>query len=337
MVLQPEGMTVIPFLFTRIKPSLAACFLWLALASIVLSCASTRAVDRDSTSDVVARVEGAAITADQLKAKLARSGSAPGNADEVSERKRLMLDELVNAELLHRAAKKAGFEEKPEIREALRNFIVSRYREETLAPLLSKITISDEEINSYYQGRQSEFTVPPMRRGALIEVPVPVRATEEKKAELLARAEKARAEALGLDPDTASFGQVAVTYSDDQATRYRGGDMGWLSRGRPGRWDAKVEEALFSLAHTGVISPIITTAHGHYLVKLVEMKESYIRPLAEVKERIRYQLLNKKREAATAAFFEGLKQSVSVTINEELLKTLETSNPAPGPPALPGR
>ena len=87
-----------------------------------------------------------------------------------------------------------------------------------------------------------------MVHAALIRIAASPHAVGKDKAELLKRAETARTEALALEPGVPGFGGVAVNYSEDQDSRYRGGDIGWLQAGTiDGRWDRKVSEAVFAL------------------------------------------------------------------------------------------
>lgn len=133
---------------------------------------------------------------------------------------------------------------------------------------------------------------------------------------------------------------MAVKYSDDQATRYRGGETGSLTtkEGNNG-WDKEVIEALSALKTPGEVSPVIATPTGFYIVKLMEKKEGAIRPLNEVKDIIRYQILTDKKNRAEQEFYEKLKAKVNVSVNSELLKTMEAPDAGVRlePPALPGQ
>jgi len=88
--------------------------------------------------------------------------------------------------------------------------------------------------------------------------------------------------------------------------------------------------------------PLITTADGHYLVKLMETKASAPKPLAAVNAQIRHQLYNQKRARVEKAFYRELKNSVPVRVNQARLEAIELPGVASGtkskkPPALPGQ
>ncbi len=239
------------------------------------------------------------------------------------------------------AAKAAGYEQAPQVVRAHQRALVSELRRRRLDPELAAVSVSEAEIETHYQSHPSEFTRPGKVRAAIILVATPARARPEKLTQLAQRATEAREAALRLPAATRSFGSVAVKYSDDQATRYRGGDTGWIEVGAPRtRWDPAVLQALLLLREPGEISPVLTTDSGHYLVRLIERDEAALRPLQEVSAQIRHQLLAAKKTSVERRFHEELRETVAVSVNRELLRSVkapETEEPAGGgrPPAMP--
>jgi len=257
------------------------------------------------------------------------------------EQKEDLLEKMIRSEVLYSAAQKAGYDKDPEILARQKRMVANEFRKEHLDPQIDHITITDEEVEQYYIEHQEDFKIPGMVQAAIIRISVPPGASEEKKAQLFRRAGAARVEALALDTETRSFGSVAVTYSDDQSTRYKGGDTGWLKIGDTSyRWEQDVMETIFSLSQPGEVSPIISTPSGFYIVKCMEIKDSGPRPLAQLKEYIRYQILEQKKAQIEAEFYEKLKRKIPIKINRGLLSAIEP--PEEGikdqkisPPALP--
>jgi hypothetical protein len=259
------------------------------------------------------------------------------------QQKTALLEEMVRFELLYAAARKAGYDRDPEILESLKRIMAATYRKDVLEPRLEKITVAEEQVAKYYQDHRADFVTAKRVRAAVIRISVSDHASTAKKAELLKRAEAARAEALDLGPATPSFGPVAVRYSDHQPTRYRGGDAGWLQPDRGDRrWPEAVTTAVFSLKEKGEVSPVITTPTGYYLVKLMATQESAPRPYAAVKERIRHQLLTREKAQVEQEFYEELKGRVPVRVDRARLEALGPPKGRGGqearqPPALPGQ
>jgi parvulin-like peptidyl-prolyl isomerase len=98
-----------------------------------------------------------------------------------------------------------------------------------------------------------------------------------------------------------------------------------------------VKSAAFALQKAGDLSPVITTANGFYVLKLIERREAGRRPLAEVKEAIAYQLSVAKREHTQQMFYETMKAGLKIEINRPLLDSIATPaiQTETRPPSMP--
>ena len=129
--------------------------------------------------------------------------------------------------------------------------------------------------------------------------------------------------ALEQSPAPEHFGLLAQEHSDDQATRYQGGDAGFITRASSKvRWDHTVRDAVFALQRPGEISPVIRAPDGFYLLKLIERKPAQTAPLEQVRERIERQLLASEQKHAREAFDQSQRRGLSVEINEPVLRSL---------------
>jgi len=164
-----------------------------------------------------------------------------------------------------------------------------------------------------------DFALPPARRGALIQVSVPATASAEKKAELQLRAQKALIEAQQLEPTVMSFGSVAVKYSDHQASRYRGGDVGWIDNNST--WDKQLISAFQTLSTPGAMSEVIENGGGFYVLKLMELKPDRLQTLAEVHEQIVHQLFRDKQKAIKDRYFARLDSQFDVEVYADRIDT----------------
>lgn len=314
------------------------------LAGLAITCLCLMGAERPARGEplparTLASVNNQPITVAAFEAEMARRPAQTITP----EQKEALLEEMVRLELIFAAALKANYDKDPEVQASYKRLVVNKYREDVLQPRLEKITVSDKELEDYYNKHKAAFVTPAAVRAAIIRISLSANASKNKKAELLKRAGEARAEALDLSPSTPSFGPVAVRYSDHQATRYRGGDTGWIAAGRgESRWPEEVTEAIFSLKDTGKVSPVITTPTGYYIVKLMETRESAARPFAAVKERIGHQVLSEKKAKVERQFYEELKGKVPVRVDRALLGEVKTpkggaQQGAGKPPALPGQ
>lgn len=286
-----------------------------------------------TTAATLAVIGEKSITVDHFRAEMARQR---GTFD--AERKEELLDNIVRSELIFAAARSAGYESDPVVIAAVKQAMVGKYMRDNLEPKMAKLTATDQEAEAYYNSHQAEFGAAAMIHVAMIKIAVSPKYSAEKKGELLKRAVQARGEALLLKAP--AFGAVAVNYSDDQDNRYRGGDIGWLQAGAEGsRFDKKVSAAIAALRKAGEISPVITAPDGYYLVKLIEAKEASVKPFAAVKDGVRYQVVQEKKQQLEQEFIEQLKGKIPVTVNSSLLQTIAmpAAEKQAGPPALPVR
>jgi len=290
------------------------------------------------TQDVLARVEGQTIRLADFQAELERRARGRSGSFERADEREALLQEMVNFESVYLRAKEAGFDQKPEIERQIKAFIVDRFMEEKFKNRPETPAVSDTEVERYYREQAARFGIPEKVRFAIILIGFSPKATDEKKAEALRKAESVLAEAGTLGDSERTFGVLAQRHSEDQATRYLGGDAGWLARGEPSRWDNAVVDAAFALSSAGDLGPVVKTASGCYLVKLIENRTAGYRPLKEVAEAIRYQLAVGKRDRQQQEFQEAMTAGLKIEINRPLLETmpLPSSPRQATPPALPG-
>jgi parvulin-like peptidyl-prolyl isomerase len=280
-------------------------------------------------SNVVARVGDVLITREALEEVLARSGRVRD--------KDQALQELIEFQAALSKARAAGIDRDPELRERFEKMIVGKFQEEELAKRATADSpVTDEEIASFYQAHQERYRTPASVRAGVIYLKSSPKALPEKLAEMKAKAETVLAAARSADGS--GWSQLARLHSDDQATRYRGGDAGWMWAGQPGaHWTSNVVHAAFALNKPGELAPLIETEHGFYVVRLIGKKPEAIRPLEEEKAAIRYELAREKKRRRQREFLEEVKRGPTIEINQPLLKSIPDPAPKPTtqPPGLP--
>jgi parvulin-like peptidyl-prolyl isomerase len=278
-------------------------------------------------------VAGNPITVTALEQELLRRGRLQPTPQE----KTAVLEDLIRRELIYFQAQKDGYLQRPEVQDSLKYFIVARYRAERETNRSAPSQIPAADLQSYYQSHLDRFQVPPQSRVAMILLPLSAKAVPEKRAEAQQQAEAIRALAAAATGQDASFGMLARTNSAHQATRYRGGDLGWQTRAAAAQqWEPPLADAMFALQQPGEISPVVTGKDGLYLFKLMERKEATARPLAEVKDVIAHQLARERATQQEAAMFARLKAGVPIQVNEAVLQRVKPPAPTnPVPPSSP--
>ena len=217
-------------------------------------------------------------------------------------------------------------------------FVAARYREGQ-QPAAGTNLPTTETLRAYYDQNVASFRRPPAINPAVIRLEYHRKATPEKQAEALAAARAVREQAVAESGKQANFGRLAQDRSVDQATRYRGGELGWLTREQAVlRLPGPVVEAAFRLVKAGDISEPLVAAEGLYLLKLVALRPEQARPFDEVRPQIEHDLSRRRVAEQAAQGRERLRQGLSVRVDQDRLSHVATNRPPAksiSPAALP--
>ena len=233
------------------------------------------------------------------------------------ERRRQFVDNLVLNDLLADAGAARGYDTDPEITRQVddlrRRLIVQRVMKDFQEPP----EVTDADVKAYYDQNRRLFSGAQIRASHIL----------VKDEELAKRLR----EQLRQDPS--KFEELAKTNSTDTATAARGGDLGFFGQGR---MVAPFEQAAFALEKPDDISEVVKTPFGYHIIKLVDRKEGGDRPFDEVKERIRVNLLNQRRQEQTQKRIEDLRAKANVTVDAAALAAVQVPGAAPTPGAAGG-
>lgn len=284
----------------------------------------------------VAKVGDVVITAAQLQQKLderhRRSSSIPLTAAD----RDAALEELVQFEAFFAQAQKAGWHTNAEVLAGFKRMVVSQFQEKERSRL-SGTGPTPKEIEEYWDQHASLFTRPEQIHGAILVIELPKKATPEVRAEAVARATELRERARVESTNETHFGVLAQRYSVDQATRYAGGDFGFLtSREIEHRYGAELLKALNGLKIPGELSAVVETPRGLGLVKLIERRPESRPPLAEVRDGIAHRVTQAKRIQTERDIAMAARSAVEVRVNRPLLESLPLPNPTQEIPLVPG-
>jgi len=247
--------------------------------------------------------------------------------------KKALLQEMVQYEALIQRAKSAGLDKDPQVARELGNLLVAKLLEQEVTTQLEKVTVTDEEVRAEFEKNRAKYTEPAKVRLAVLFLEASANSSETKRTETRARlAEglrkfKESPPTLTRHPTTQAFGSLAVQYSDDQASRHRGGDLGWMNAGEFNqRWPKPVLAAGYAL-EKGHVSDIIQTDTGFYAVMKTDLRAATERSLQESEAALRRQLLTAKRTQLDEKFRQDTEQMAGVTLHEKALATVELPKP----------
>ena len=140
------------------------------------------------------------------------------------------------------------------------------------------VPVSDQSIAAYYESHQSDYETSEKIHARQILVAVPADADDAARSELRTKAEGVLAEAR----TGSDFAALARTHSGDPLSAGAGGDLGLVERGT---LETPLEDAAFAL-EPGQVSDLVESARGFYILKVDEKQARTVRPLPEVRDEI---------------------------------------------------
>ncbi len=291
---------------------------------------------------VVAIVNDAVILHSELMRRVAPLTADLDEVADPRERKRRqdklkgqVLDEMVNEELIVQSAgeskldvsakevqnaleeiKKQNNLDDNQLAEALRmqGYTMSGYRTDVRRQILRmratnmlvrpRVTVTDDDVRARYDAMSRRSAAVKRIKLRHILVALPEKPTETQIADAKRKAtdlmEKVRA---GAD-----FARLAADNSDDEQTKFSGGELGWIERGSI---DTEWEVIVFAMNKGEVRGPI-TGPRGLHVFQVTEVERNQQKPFAQMKEQLRNEIFRKEMERQTKLWLEELREKAHI-------------------------
>jgi peptidyl-prolyl cis-trans isomerase SurA len=316
----------------------------LAALGLALICIPGCRKQEVPAADVWARVNGHDIHRDEVE-KYYRGVASQQGQDPSAEESLLLklniVDELISNEILAERARKLGLEASDGEVEDKFTELKSPYTEDEFQKqlkdrgisvddqkqalrlqisiqklvnreVLSKITITDQDIGDFYNSNPAQFNVaePQYHVAQILVTPVKdpqIRNRKNSDAVTDAQAQQKSAALLKEINAGADFSQVAMDYSEDPVNAATGGDLGWIpesSLRSPKQDNPELSSMVLSM-RPGEVSKVFRTKEGNYrILKLLGREAAGQRTLdnPQVKESIRETLRSRKEQLLRAAY-----------------------------------
>jgi len=277
-------------------------FLWIFLSLVFLFPGCQKPGEKGLGKKELVRINDVSISFEEFQQMLEKQ-PLEGKMRLVNEKgtRDFLENYVIPREVLYQEAKQKGFDKKKEIlakiEDEKRAIVIDALLEEELR---GKGEVSEEEIQRYYRENQSLFTEP----------------QEIKVRQIVVNTEPALKEAVTRLSKGESFEKIASTYNIGKF-KEDGGNLGYIRRGQLAPSFAQFEEAAFSLRRKGEVSEVVSSPYGYHIIRLEDMRGSTLRPLNQVKERIRFFLQPKKRQEAYLEYVKEARSKSKVLINEK--------------------
>jgi parvulin-like peptidyl-prolyl isomerase len=277
---------------------------------------------------VLAKVGDRVITLGDYAAVLERMDRFERLRYQTADRRKQLLDEIIQVELLAREAERRGLGDKPETKELVRQIL----RDEVLRELREKQPkaedIAASDVRAYYDAHRDDFREPERRRVAHIVLPT------------RAAADQVLAQAKTATP--AQWGELVKKHSTaqpGQAPHELGGDLGMVTPPGSGKTDNSrvpepVRAAAFEIPKVGTVLERVVEEGGRFhIVRLMAKNDPRDRSLEEADRTIRVRLVQERLRRAEDDLEKELRARYPVKVDENALAKVPVPAAPPAPSA----
>jgi DNA-directed RNA polymerase subunit F len=274
----------------------------------------------EQAAKVLAKVGDKTITLGDYAAALEHMDQFDRMRYQSPERRKELLQEMINVTLLAQEARAKGYDKDPiaqqEMRSILRDAMLAQARKGAPTPN----DIPDDEVHAFFDAHKADYKDPERRRVSAI-----VLADAPSANDVLAAAKSASASQWGdlvrkksIDP------QARANVPVDLA-----GDLGMISppgdpRGDNPKVPPEVRAAAFEIPSVGaVLGRVVRSGSKFYVVRLVQKSDPHERTYAEAERTIRVKLAQDKIRAREDALLDQLKKQYPVQIDETALSNVQ--------------
>jgi peptidyl-prolyl cis-trans isomerase SurA len=170
----------------------------------------------------------------------------------------------------------------------------------------SRIQVSKEEVDAYYEKHADDFNAEPEVRIQQIRLTIPPESSAGEVSRIQAQAESILAKIKGGEDFTALVG----LYSQDP-TAQAGGDMGTFKRGE---LLPAIDEYAFSMK-PGEVSPVIRTEGGFHIVKVLAKREPAALSEEERRAEVKEVIFSEKAEEDFKVWIEKLRKKAYIEVH----------------------
>jgi peptidyl-prolyl cis-trans isomerase C len=296
--------------------------------------ASARAsgISPELAKRVLAKVGNHEITLGEYAATLERMDPFERLRYQSADRRKQLLNELIDLELLAEEARRRGLDKQPETQERVRQMLRDELLAQVRGAASSPSEVSEADARRYYDEHRDDFREPERRRVAHIAL-----SSEADAKALLERAQAASA---------AEWGKLVAEKSRDAKTKPSAslppelaGDLGIVGppnhpRGANPAVAEPLRAAVFEVEKVGGVLPRVVAAAGAFhIVRMTGKTDARDRTFADADRSIRVALVQERIRAREAELEAELKKKYPVTIDDAQLAKIAV--PAPSAKVAP--
>jgi peptidyl-prolyl cis-trans isomerase SurA len=187
--------------------------------------------------------------------------------------------------------------------------------------ITSRINITDADVASFYNANRGSFNFPEpnLHMAQIVVTPAQDPNVHNLKNDKAKNDQEAQRKIQSIEArlkQGEDFAMVAQNYSEDPATTPNGGDLGFLGESSLDKSPPELKKLVLSL-QPGQLSPVIRTAEGYRILKMISKEPAGQRDLSDprVQQSIREALLSRKDQLLKTAYYESARNDAKVVNN----------------------
>ena len=272
--------------------------------------------DEFKGDEVVARVGNDVITLGELDEAIDAMPEWMRAAVEDPAQKRAFLEQYVAEELIYQKAKRLELDKDPSVRKqaerATRQLMIQKVLEDEIK---AKVKISDDDVDLYYRAHRDRYGEKEAFKIRMMKVD----------------ANRIQGIRLALE-DGEAFAELAKTYSLDEATRAKGGEVGdWIEEGLDPTGMGDPNRLWLALANHGEgdITEPVGVDGEYYLFQITSHRPARPFSLEEAKKQVEADLTRERMEKAYKELVQQALKASEVKLFPERIRK-DTREEAPG-------
>jgi parvulin-like peptidyl-prolyl isomerase len=288
----------------------------------------------EMAAKTLAKVGDRTITLGEYAATLERMDSFERMRYQSPDRRKRLLDEMIDVELLAQEARRRGLDKSEETQERVRQILRDQLLQDVRKSAPSAKDVPEADLHAYYDAHKDEFAEPERRRVSAIVVDTPAQAKT-----VLAKALKATPTEWGALVDQFSTQRGARSVPTQPAER--AGDLGNVAPPRPPPGaqppgPAPGREAAFKVAKVGDTYPSVVEADKkYYVLKVTSKTDARARTFEEAQRAIRTAVVQSRVDEKEQALEKDLRSRFPVKVDEAALEKMPMPAPSAGSTPLP--
>jgi hypothetical protein len=286
---------------------------------------------KEEASKVLAKVGKTNITLGDYAAALERMNEFDRMRYQTVERRRDLLNDMIDLELLAQEAERRGLDKSPEVQETVHQILRDALIAESRKSLPTPASIPSDQVHAYYDAHKAEYREPERRRVSAIVF------TDRKEAEkVLPDAKKATPMEWGKLVQRYMPGVAKPSPTQPLETL---GDLGIVGpvddpKGDNPRVPAPLRAAVFTIQGDpgSTLDGVVEADGKFYLVRMAGKTPAHERSFAEAERGIRGALLQELATKSEKALEEELKKQFPVQIDDAALANVKALDDSKDPP-----